>query len=246
MARKTPVFAVIICSMMIFPSNASAGWLDIVKGIVGGVLGASPQQIIQQVPQPAQAQQPAPAAPAPAPSANQKPAAQASANAVITDAEIAAALDSLTAVCKKVSSKIPCGVGVGRGGSIGNALEDANEKSIVALARSMSAFTNSNSKEIYKKIDDDDDFEESTNKTRVTELTVEQEVKGSQTYLTYTHQVKKGNKLIYEVMEVRVINVDIFEKALAESAQGKSIGQQLVDESVSGFVSKIKKSLGKK
>jgi hypothetical protein len=240
MAKKMPFFAVVIYSAMMFPSHASAGWLDIIKGLVAGVVAPSMAQ------QPAQAQQPVQVhiATAPASAAN-APQASGEASAP-TEEQAKAALDSLTAVCKKVSSSIPCGIGIGRGGSLGSALEDANDKSITAIARSMSSFVNSNSKEIYKKIDDDDNFEESTNKTRVTELTVEQEVKGSQTYLTYTHQVKKGNKLIYEIIEVRVLNPDLFEKALTVSSQGKPIGQQLIDESINGFVSKIKKSFGKK
>jgi predicted lipid-binding transport protein (Tim44 family) len=245
-----PFLAVVIISMMAFTSNANAGWLDIIKGIVGGVFGtAATPPVLPQNAQQQQAQQAQPAAPAKqsaAPAASPAPAPAPAQSAAPSEADIAAALDSLNAVCKKVSSKIPCAVGIGRGGTAGSALEDANEKSIVAIARSMNAFVKSNSKEIYKKIDDDDDFEESTSKERVTELTVEQEVKGSQTYLTYTRQVKKGNKMIYEVVEVRVLNANIFEKALAESSQGKPLGQQIIDESINGFVSQIKKSFGKR
>jgi hypothetical protein len=40
MARKMPVFAVVICLMMMFTSNALAwDWISIVKGIAGGIIG---------------------------------------------------------------------------------------------------------------------------------------------------------------------------------------------------------------
>jgi hypothetical protein len=226
---KSLLAAAVIAIML--PSYANAGWLDIIKGIVGGVLGtAVQQQHVQQQPQ--QAQQPAPAKQTPASAANPAPVA----NAAPTEAEIAAALDSLTAACGRLSKAgLPCGIGIGDDESLPNALKMANTRSIAALGESIKASVTSNTLDIINKVKSAGVKVNESQFVQATSVAVESEVTGSQVYLSYTYK-EDGE---YKVMQLRVLNSAIFGNALEASSKGKSLEKQLIDKSLEGVTNKI-------
>jgi len=229
---KKPIFtsAILIISMMIFPANANAFWLDIVKSLAGAVVGGA---INDQAKTPVQKSA--------APSQAATPAAPP------TQDEIIAALDKLTTECQNLSKKgFPCAIAEGRGTTRGNALKVANTRSIAEMAKSMNAFVEGSGNDIFKQIQEDgvpidkNDFDEKMT------LTVKSEVAGSQSYLTYTYIEEKNGKTIYVVNELRILNAALFEKALDDAANGKPISQQILDEAKKGIANKVKSLLIKK
>jgi len=220
--------AIIVISMMLFPANASAFWLDIIQGlagIVGGVVKEQAKTSVQKSAAPAKNNSPSPAAePATPP----------------TPEAINAALDSLVAACKKISEKVPCAVGRGTGTNPGTALESAQDKAIIAMAKSMGAYVSSNSENIQKTLETDDDYKQSEEKITVSKISVEQEVKNTQVYLTYTHKIKKGSKELDEVFLVLVMDKALFDRALTETSTGNPLSQQIINASTKSVASFIK------
>ena len=217
--------AIIVISMMIFPANANAFWLDIIQslaGVVGGVIKEQAKTSVQKSAAPAKNNSPSPAA---------EPA---------TPESINAALDSLVAACKKISEKVPCAVGRGTGTNPGTALESAQDKAIIAMAKSMGAYVSSNAENIQRTLETDDDYKQSEEKITVSKISVEQEVKNTQVYLTYTHKIKKGSKELDEVFLVLVMDKALFDRALTETSKGNTLGQQIISESTKSFATFIK------
>jgi hypothetical protein len=223
--------------MMMFPANANAFWLDIVKSLAAGIVGVAKEQTQTKT----SVQKSA------APTSNTASNPVAEPSVPPTQDEIIAALDRLTTECQNLSAKgLPCAVAEGRGTTRGNALKIANTRSIQEMAKSMNAFVEGSSDDIFKQIEEDgvpidrNEFDEKMT------LTVKSEVAGSQTYLTYTYTEEKGGKTIYIVNELRILNAALFEKALGDVAQGKPISQQILDETKKGIANKIKSLLKKK
>jgi len=223
--------AVIVISMMIFPSNANAQfWLDIVRGLAG-VVGSAIKE---------QSKPPAQKTTAPAPRQAAEPSAPA------TPEAINAALDSLVAACKRISEKVPCAVGRGVGTNPGTALESAQDKALIAMAKSMGAYVKSNAETIERTLETDDDYKSGEEKITVSTISVEQEVKNTQVYLTYTHKIKKGSKELDEVFLVLVMDKALFERALTETSRGNPLSQQIINESTKSVASFIKSVFKKK
>jgi hypothetical protein len=220
--------------MMAFPSNASAFWLDVVKTLASGFVGAVKEQSQTKT-------------------SVQKSAAPASGNASSTTSEpstpptqdeIIAALDRLTTECQNLSAKgFPCAIAEGRGTTRGNALKVANTRAIQEMAKSMKSFVDGSSNDIFAQIQEDgapvdrNEFDEKMT------LTVKSEVAGSQTYFTYTYTEVINGKTVYIVNELRILNAALFEKALGDVAQGKPVSQQILDEARKGVADKVKNML---
>jgi hypothetical protein len=225
--------AILAISMMIFPANANAFWLDIIKSLAIGVSTVVKEQ--SQTKTSVQKTAP-PVSNAAAPEPSTPP----------TPENINAALDSLVAACKKISEKVPCAVGRGIGSNPGTALEDAQEDAIVKMARAMGTYVKSNTESIKKTLETDDDYQSSREKIAIENIVIEQEVKNTQIYLTHTHKIKKGSKELDEVFLVLVMDKALFERALAETSQGKSLSMQIINESTKSVASFIKNTAIKK
>lgn len=228
---------IFIFSMMIATSNANAFWLEVIQGlagIVGGVVKEQAKTSVQKTAAPASKAQSTAQSPSAEPATPPTPEA------------INAALDSLVAACKKISEKVPCAVGRGTGTNPGTALESAQDKALIAMAKSMGAYVKSNAEIIEKTLETDDDYKSSEEKITVSTISVEQEVKNTQVYLTYTHKIKKGSKELDEVFLVLVMDKFLFERALAETSQGRPLSQQIINESTKSVASFIKDFFRKK
>lgn len=227
MAKKMPSLAIAVFSLAMLSSNSNAGWLDIVKGIAGGIFGVPVQQNLQQ--QPAQSAQPPP---------SNATAAKASSPPVQpTEEEVLAAIDSLTAVCGKISSQgLPCGIGTGRGKTVSTAQEIASDRAIKDLAKSIQTSVEVNGNDIRNAVDDGENVIDEQVYSSATKFTVNTQVKGSQTYMSYTY--KKDN--IIQTTIVKVLNPALFEKALNATAKGEPLGRQLLQESIKGATESIR------
>jgi len=238
MAKKMPIFAIVVCFMMMLPSPANAFWLDIIKVVAKGVINivqdatnsSSTNKIktsSKQVSDPA-------VAPATEP----------------TEQELLAAFDSLSRYCKKFSEQgFPCGMHSGKSTlSISNAMEIANTRADGELAKAVKQFVNTKATDVLAQFEDDDgNFSESTEFKRTLEVAASQEISGAQTYLTHSRTIKNAKgKDVYEVVVVRVLDANLFEKALTESAQNKPLSQSIIAETAKGFASKVKALLKKK
>jgi len=234
--NKTTFFAAVICFMMLLPVPANAFWLDIIKAVAKGVI-----YIVQDA--------------ANSSSANkiQTSSNQVSATATEpTEQEFLAAFDSLSRYCKKFSEQgFPCGMHSGKSTlSISNAMEIANTRADGELAKAVKQFVNTKATDVLAQFEDDDgNFSESTEFKRTLEVAASQEISGAQTYLTHSRTIKNAKgKDVYEVVVVRVLDANLFEKALTESAQtqNKPLNQSIIAETAKGFASKVKVLLKKK
>jgi hypothetical protein len=234
MAKKTPILAIIICTMMIFPSTANANWLAIVKGIIGGAVG------MMQIPVSKLADEPA-SKPAPEPASKATPKT----DSPPTPIEVLDALNKLGIECKNIASKgIPCVLEGGRGTTPENARRIANRNAIAAMGMAINTYVKGNTDLIRKQLEEDgiptdvNEFDEKIS------LSVNQTVNGAQTFLSYMYidedATQKSGKKVYVATEVMVLNSEFFEKALEETAAGKSISQQFIDETRKSVVSKLK------
>jgi hypothetical protein len=228
--------AAITLSMMMLASNANAFWLDIVKTLATGIIGAVKEQTQTK----ASVQKSA------APASNTASNAAPEPSTPATPESINAALDSLVAACKRISEKVPCAVGRGIGSNPGTALEDAHEDAIIKMAKSMGAYVKGNTEIIKKTLETDDDYQSSKEKITVENIAFEQEVKNTQMYLTHTHKVKKGSRELDEVFLVLVMDTALFERALTETSQGSPLSQQIINESTKSVATFIKDILKKK
>jgi hypothetical protein len=226
--KKTKCFlAVAICSVMMLPSNALAwGWLEIVKGIAGGIIGQiNTSQTKEVVVTQAKADKTAKAA---APSEPLSPDA------------VLAALDQLSTQCQNISAQgFPCAIGTGRAKRPEDARRMASSRAIMELGKSMNAFVEGNAEDILK-VAADEDLTTEGGYEETMKLSVSAQVNGSQTYLTYTYVDEVGGKKEYVVTMLRVFNPALFESAIGDIAEGKPISQQILDETKKGILSKFR------
>jgi len=227
--------AIIVISMMIFPANANANllWLDIIRAAAKGLV-----TIVADNPK--------------ATTSKAQPTANAPSNTQAvepTEQQLMAAFDSLARHCKDFSKKgLPCGMHTAKSTlSPGNALEIANTRADGELSRAVKQFVNTTVKDTLMQTEDSDGNSfESNEYTRALEVTANNELSGAQTYITFSRVTKNDKgKDVYNVWVVRVLDVNIFERALAESSQGRAIGQ-FIGEMAKGFASKVKSSMKKK
>jgi len=238
MRTSKTFLAIFVFSMMIFQTNANAFWLDIIKAAAKGLVS-----IVADAPKAAASKAQAAANTTPASAPSNAPAIEP------TEQELMAAFDSLGRHCREFSKQgLPCGMHTARSTiSPGNALEIANTRADGELAKAVGQFVKNNATDVLQQMEDDDgNFAESMEFKRTLEVTANQELKGAQTYITYSRATKNDKgKDVYQVWVVRVLDASIFERALAESSQGRSIGQ-FIGEVAKGFASKIKGSVKKK
>ena len=226
MAKKTPFLAIIVCLAMIFPSHANAFWLDIVKGIIGKVIGVVQIPVSKLADEPAPEQVSKPGSPP-------------------TPIEVLDALNKLGNECKVIASKgIPCVLEGGRGTTPENARRVANRNAIAAMGMAMNTYVKGNTDIIRKQLQEDDIPTDVNEFDEKISLSVDQTVSGAQTFLTYLYidddATKKSGKKVYVATEVMVLDAELFGKALEETAAGKSISQQFIDETRKGVVAKLK------
>jgi len=223
--------AIIICTMILSPANANAAfWLDIIQAATKGI-----SFIVKETPKGSTANKAQASSPS-ATTGNSAPAIEP------TEQELVAAFDSLGRHCREFSKQgLPCGMHTAKSTlSPGNALEIANTRADGELAKSVRQIVKSKTEDILKQAEDDEgNSSESTEYRRVLEAVTEQEISGAQTYITYSFVTKNDKgKSVYNVWVVRVLDVNIFDRALWESSQGKSIGQ-FVGDFVKSMASKV-------
>ena len=232
---KNTFLAIAVCLTMIFPSTATAGWLDIIKGIIGGVIGGVQSSSLQKP------------SPSPSPSPSSASALAPAPSGPPTQEEIIAAIDQLAAVCQSLSAQgFPCAIAEGRGQTHGNALKVASTRSIQEMAKSMGTFVDGFSEDILKQTEKDGMPMDENTFTETMSSVVKKEVSNSQIYLTYTYAEEIEGKKIYVIKQVRVLNAALFGKALEEASQGKSISQQILDETRKHLAGKIIESAKKR
>jgi len=229
--------AIIAISMMMSPVNANAFWLDFIKAAAKGLVS-----VVASSPSVNKIQDSGNKAQAPA------PAKAADAKVEVTEKELMAAFDSLSRHCKELSRQgLPCGMHTAKSTlSPGNALEIANTRADGELAKAVGQFVKTKSEDILKQTEDSEgNSSESAEFKRTLEVAAEQQLSGAQTYISYSYVTKNDKgKDVYNVWVVRVLDLNLFERALAESSQGKPFGQ-IISEFVKGFASKVKSSLKK-
>jgi hypothetical protein len=241
MAKKTPLFAIVICLTMIFPSNANAFWLDIVKDLVNGVIKTvvmpkAAKNIAESKPASASEQSPAPKPDTP-------PAPE----------DIYDALNKLGSVCmEELTRYVPCAVGTEKSFSIGTAREKATAKARVELARVMGTYIEANTSfDETSEEDEDGVLKEAKSYIADAKLSTKELVTGSQQYLSYTYideeatQINKG-RTVYITTVVMVLNKELLAKALEDAAKEKPISEQIINESKKGVIAIVKNVLNKK
>jgi hypothetical protein len=238
MKKTKCLFAAIVCSVMLFPSNALAwGWLEVVKGIAMGIIG----QINTSQTKPVAVAQ----AKAEKTAKTEKPNIP---SEPLSPDAVLAALDQLSTQCQNISAQgFPCAIGTGRAKRPEDARRMASSRSIMELGKSMNSFVEGNAQDILK-VANDEELTTEGGYEEAMKLSVNAQVNGSQTYLTYTYVDEIDGKKEYVVTMLRVFNPALFEKALGEAAEGKPLSQQILDETKKGILSKFRdafKSKGK-
>jgi len=236
-SKLTP--AIIICSMMMLTSNASAAlWLDVVKEFVAG--GIKTIVMPKSITKPLEAATKTTTT-TEAPKSSAEPTAQ----------EIWDALGKLNDVCKDMGQKIPCSIGEGRGLSTGMARDKALAKARLEMAASMKTYVKNNTNvDAQSDMDDAGVFKETENFLIKGELKTEQLVTGAQQFMSYTYIDEAGTELnkgrtVYVTTIVMVMNNDVFRRALEEVSKNNSISDQLVKESKKGIVAIVKNAIKK-
>ncbi|MDR2732260.1 MAG: hypothetical protein LBB36_03480 [Fibromonadaceae bacterium] len=226
-----PTVAAALIAVITLTSTANAGWLDVIKTVIG-LPASQPTAAVASNAQPA-------AAP-PAASSPSAPVKSATPAAPPTEEQILAAFDTLTAKCAEISKAgLPCGVAIGRGTTLANAQKVASTRSIAALGESMKAAVQANSEDILSQVEEDGSIAEKSIFNQAANVAVNAEVNGSQIFFTYSYITAEPKKT-YNVMQLRVLNPALFEKALNSNAAGESLGKQLLEESLKGATDKIK------
>ena len=235
--------AILVFSMLMFPANASAFWLDIVKEFVSGgiktiVMPKAAKNIAESKP----------ATPTPAVAAEPpKPGAQ------HTPEEVYEALNRLENICmEEFVRHIPCAVGTEKSFSIGTARDKAAAKARLELAKNMGTYINANT-EFSDKSEEDEAgvLKEANAYIAEAKLTTKQLVSGAQQYLSYTYideeatQINKG-RTVYVTTVVMVLNKELWAKALEDAAKEKPLGEQIIRESKKGVVALVRNVLKKK
>jgi len=244
MKKSKLTLAIIICTMMMFPPNASAAfWLDIVKEfVVGGIKTiVMPKKVTSLVTE---------AESKPAPAAKSVPEAPKS-SADPTPQDVWEALRKLENVCREIGENIPCSIGEGRGLSTGMARDKAIAKARIEMANTMGTFVTNNAKvDAQSDMDEAGVFKETENYLAKGELKTEQLVVGSQQYMSYTYIDEAGTELnkgksVYVTTVVMVMNKDLFKQALDDVAKEKPLGEQIIKESKKGIVAILKNVIRK-
>jgi len=227
--------AIFVLSLMIFPANANAFWLDIVKEFVAGGIKAvvMPKKSTTTV-------------------ATSPPTSSASRSNEPTPEDINQALSKLEAICNQdFANNIPCSVGIGKGLSVAMARDKAVAKARVELANIMGTFVKNNAKlDAMSSMDEDGIFKEAESYLAKAELSTEQLVVGAQQYLSYTYideeatQLNKG-KMVYVTTVVMVINKELFGKALEDVAKEKPLSEQIIKESKKGVLALLRNIIKK-
>jgi len=244
MAKKMPFLAAIVCSIMMFPTNASAAfWLDIVKEFVAGGIKTIVMPKAAKITAAAEsksAQKSSPAHEAPKPSAQPNPE------------EIFAALNKLEIICmQEFVEKVPCAIGSGKNFSIGQARNEAIANARVELANNMGTYVEAQANLDDTKSEDPDGILKVTSSYIANAtLKTQQFVSGAQQYLSYTYideeATEKNGRTVYITTVVMVMNKDLFAKALEEEGKGKSLSEQIIKESRKGIVAIVKNVIEKK
>ncbi len=226
MTKKMSLLALIICTMMMFPSHANAGVWDlfgIVKYVAGKLILPSANSPAKTTLTPDKSGKTAQPPPSEVPSTPP------------TQEEIIAVLDRLTTECKNLSTQgFPCAIGEGRGTTRGSAAEEASVKAIYAMGQSMNAFVEGNSEIVRNKIIEDGiPIEEEVFKSKMA-VAVKNAVSGSQIYLTYTYmeQRERNGKpiTVYVVNELRILNPALFENVLEDISKGQPVRKSVFDK----------------
>jgi len=228
---------ILIFSMLLFPSNASAFWLDIVKEFVAG--GIKTIVMPKKVTNPLAAAESKPATEAPKSSAEP------------TSQDIYDALNKLNNVCTEIGKYVPCSIGEGRGLSTGMARDKALAKARIEMANNMGTYVKNNIKvDAQSDMDEAGVFKETENFLTNGELKTEQLVSGAQQYMIYTYIDEAGTELnkgrsVYVTTVVMVMNPEIFSKALGELSKDKPLSEQIIRESKKGIVSILRTTIKK-
>jgi len=233
--RSSKTFlAIFVFSLMMFPANANAFWLDIVKEFVTGGIKAvvmpKKSTTAATVTEPAQ-------------KSGEQP----------TPEDIYQALSKLESICNQdFANNIPCSIGIGKGLSVAMARDKAVAKARVELANTMGTFVKNNAQlDARSSMDEDGVFKEAESYLAKAELSTEQLVAGAKQYLSYTYideeatQANKG-KTVYVTTVVMVINKELFGKALEEVAKEKPLSEQIINESKKGILALVKNLIKKK
>jgi len=232
MKKSTIAPAIITFALIMSPATANAAfWLDIIQAAAKGISIIVKDATKGSVANKAQASS------SPTATAGNAPTA-----VETTEQDLMAAFNALSKSCADFSKQgLPCGMHTAKSTlSPGNALEIANTRADGELAKSVRQVVKSKTEDILKQVEDSEgNSVESTEFRRVLEVVTDQEISGAQTYITYTYVSKnKKGEDVYNVWVVRVLDVNLFERALGESSQGKSIGQ-FVGDFVKSFASKV-------
>jgi len=236
MRKRKLTLAILIISMIVFPVNANAFWLDIVKEFVAGGIKTIviPKKVTTAV-------------------AESKPAAETPKSSEPTPEDIYQALSKLESICnQEFANNIPCSIGIGKGLSVSMSRDKAVAKARIELANIMGTYVKNNAQlDAKSNMDEDGIFKEAEGYLAKSELNTEQLVTGSQQYLSYTYideeatQLNKG-KTVYVTTVVMVINKELFGKALEDVAKEKPLNEQLIKESKKGVIALVRNVLKKK
>jgi hypothetical protein len=229
--------------MMMFPVNANAFWLDIVKEFVAGGIKTivMPKKITAALATPAAESKPA--APAPKSGEPGQPAPE----------DIYQALGKLESICnQEFANNIPCSIGIGKGLSVSMSRDKALAKARVELANTMGTYVRNNAQlDAKSNMDEDGIFKEAEGYLARAELSTEQLVSGSQQYLSYTYideeatQLNKG-KTVYVTTVVMVVNKELFGKGLEDIGKEKPLSEQIINESKKGVIALVRNVIKKK
>ncbi|MDR2584500.1 MAG: hypothetical protein LBC75_13560 [Fibromonadaceae bacterium] len=232
--------AILICSMMMFPVNANAFWLDIVKEFIAGGIKTivMPKKITSAL----AVTETKPAKPAAeAPKTNADPAPE----------DIFEALNKLNNICMEISKSVPCSIGEGRGLSTGMARDKALAKARIEMANSIGTYVDNNTKvDAQSDMDDAGVFKETENFLTSGKLKTEQFVSGAHQYMSYTYIDEAGTELnkgraVYVTTIVMVMNPEIFGKALEDVSKNKPLSDQIIRESRKGMVAILRTAIKK-
>jgi len=235
MKSNKTFLAIFVLFLMIFPANANAFWLDIVKELVSGTIKTivMPKKVTTA----AALAESKPAAATEAPKTGEQPKPE----------DIYQALSKLEVICNQdFANNIPCSIGIGKGLSVAMARDKAVAKARVELANTMGTFVKSNAQlDAKSNMDEDGIFKEAESYLAKAKLSTEQLVVGAQQYLSYTYideeatEINKG-KTVYVTTVVMVINKDLFGKALEDVAKEKPLSEQIIKESKKGVAAIVK------
>ncbi|MDR3001569.1 MAG: hypothetical protein LBU89_09920 [Fibromonadaceae bacterium] len=238
MNKTKSIFAIVICSMMMFPSHANAFWLDVIKEFVNNS--------IKTIVMPKSAKGITVAA------ENKSAGQVAKSGAQRTPEDIYDALNRIGSICMEEFVRyVPCAVGTEKSFDRGMASKKAADRARVELAKNMGTYVEANA-EFDEKSEEDEAgvLKEAMVYIADAKLSTNQLVSGAQQYLSYTYideeatQINKG-RTVYVTTVVMVLNRELLGKALEDAAKEKSLSEQIIKESKQGVVTIVKNALKK-